>query len=272
MELRPLHPDFGVEVIGFDLHAGGSPDEIAALRAAYDQHAMLLFRGQGRVSPERHVEITGWFGPPAPVANDGMGNLVSVLDNAEPAGSLQLPFHSDLTYTDVPIKAICLHAIALPERPTSTTFVSGAAAWRHLPDDLKQRVAGLSSNHFYQTRMPGFDWPTFETNWPIRYPHPRTGEPILFVTEHHSVRVPELDEAESREVLDALFAALYAPARQYEHVWQLDDLLLWDNLVTQHARREQSDPGGGKRALQRVALAEVGFHDLIDRERARQAA
>jgi len=272
MDLRPLHPDFGVEVLDFDIHSGGAPEEIAALREAYDRHAMLLFRGQGRIVPERHVEITGWFGPPAPVANDGMGNLVTVLDNAEPAGSLQLPFHSDLTYTDCPIKAICLHAVALPERPTSTTFVSGVAGWLHLSDELKQRLAGLTSDHFYKTRMPGFDWPTFETNWPIRFVHPRTGEAILFVTEHHSVRVPELGEAESRALLDALFAALYAPERQYEHVWQPGDLLVWDNLSTQHARREVSDPGEGKRALQRVALAELGFHELIERERARQAA
>jgi taurine dioxygenase len=150
--------------------------------------------------------------------------------------------------------------------------VSGVAGWKNLPESLQQEVADLTSRHFYETRMPGFDWPRFITDWPIRNPRPRTGEPILFVTEHHSVRIPELDEAKSREVLDALFACLYAPERRYEHVWQLNDLLVWDNLAHQHARTRYSDPGQGKRALQRVALSEVGFHDLIEQERARQLA
>jgi alpha-ketoglutarate-dependent taurine dioxygenase len=64
MRFRPLHPDFGVEVIGFDTQNGGTPDEVAELRQAYDEHSMLLFRGGGRVSHARHVEIASWFGPP----------------------------------------------------------------------------------------------------------------------------------------------------------------------------------------------------------------
>ena len=54
---------------------------------------------------------------PAPVSNGGAGDFVSVLHNRDPAGSMQLPFHCDLTYTDVPIKAICLQAIELPGQP-----------------------------------------------------------------------------------------------------------------------------------------------------------
>src|SRR5262245_56350109 len=132
MQVRSLHPDFGAEILGFDVQRGGTPDEIDELRRAYDEHQLLLFRGGGRIAPERQVEIAAWFGPPPPVSNDGAGTLWSVLKNDEAAGSYQLPFHSDLTYTDVPIKGICLHAIDLPGGGTSTTFVSGIAAWAKL--------------------------------------------------------------------------------------------------------------------------------------------
>ncbi len=106
----------------------------------------------------------------------------------------------------------------------------------------------------------------------MRERHPRTGRPILLVTEHHADRILEMDEARSREVLDGLFEVLYAPEARYEHAWHLDDLLIWDNLAIQHARTERSDPAEGKRALQRVALAEKGLPELIERARARQAA
>jgi alpha-ketoglutarate-dependent taurine dioxygenase len=271
MQLRPLHPDLGAEVLDFDIQRGGTPEEIAQLRRAYDDYSLLLFRGGGRIAPERQVEIARWFGPPGPVDNSGSGDFVSVLQNGEDAGSRQLPFHSDLTYTDCPIKAICLHAIAVPESGTSTTFVSGRAAWKKLPAERQGELADKTLLHLYVSNM-AYGWPDFEAEHPVRLIHPRTGEPVLFVTEHHAERILEIDEARSREVLAALFAALYAAEARYEHWWQLDDLLMWDNLAIQHARTEESRPSGGKRALQRVALAEVGLQELVDRARERQKA
>lgn len=272
MRFRPLHPDLGAEVLDFDVQRGGSPQEIEELRRAYDRYSLLLFRGGGRVSHERHVEIASWFGPPSPVDNSGNGDFVSVLQNEEASGSMQLPFHSDLTYTDVPIKAICLQAIEVPEGGTSTTFVSGRAAWAKLPAPLQQELADKTLHHLYISRMPEYGWPDFEADHPVRLTHPRTGEPILFVTEHHAERILELDEKCSRDVLDELFTYLYAPEARYEHWWQLDDLLMWDNLAIQHARTKESKPSEGKRALQRVALAEVGLPELIEQAKAQQKA
>lgn len=272
MEFRPLHADLGAEVIGFDLQRGGSPDEVAALREAYDRYQMLLFRGGGRVSHARHVELTSWFGPPSPVDNTGNGEFVSVLQNEEAAGSMQLPFHSDLTYTDCPIKAICLQAIEVPAGGTSTTFVSSMAAWGKLPAPLREELADKTLRHVYISRMPEYGWPDFVADHPVRFVHPRTGKPILLVTEHHADRILEMDEARSRAVLGELYTYLYAPAARYEHWWQLDDLLVWDNLAVQHARTRPSDPSEGKRALQRVALAEVGLQELVERARAQQRA
>lgn len=272
MEFRPLHADLGVEVLGFDLQHGGAPVEIAALREAFDRHHMLLFRGQGRVSPDRHVELTRWFGPPDPVDNSGNGDFVSVLRNEEAAGSMRLPFHSDLTYTDCPIKAICLHALDLPAGGTSTTFVSSAAAWDRLPASLQQDLADKRLRHVYISQMPEYGWPDFIAEHPVRVLHPRTGRPILLVTEHHADRIVGWDGARSAAVLETLYRVLYAPAAQYEHRWQPDDLLIWDNLAIQHARTRPSDPSEGKRALQRVALAEVGLQELIEQARTKATA
>ncbi len=262
----------GAEVIGFDTQSGGSPAEVARLREAYGRFNLLLFRGGERLSPDRQAEIASWFGPPAPVSNDGEGNVVSVLTNRDPAGSLQLPFHCDLTYTEVPIKAICLQAIELPASPTSTTYVSNAAAWDHLPPDLQRRCAGLTLRHELVSQMRDYDWPPFVADHPLCFPHPQSGRPLLLATEHHAARLLELDEAESRALLGDLLARIYAPEMQYDHVWQLGDLVMWDNLALQHARREKSDFAGGPRALQRVALSEVGLQELVERARARQLA
>ena len=272
MEFRPLHPDFGVEVLGFDIENGRSAEDIAALVETYDEHSMLLFRGAGRLSHERHVEVTSWFGPPPPVDNMGDGNFVSVLHNQDMAGSMYLPFHSDLTYTEDPIRAICLQAIELPEKPTSTTYVSGIAAWASLPANLQLQLTGKTLRHFYKSRIAEYDWPDFIAEHPVRKAHPRTGKPVLFVTEHHANRILEMDEEPSQAMIEKLYTFLYAPERRYEHVWQFNDLLMWDNIVLQHSRTEISDPADGPRGLQRVALSNLTLEQTIEMARARAAA
>jgi taurine dioxygenase len=270
MDIRPLHPQFGAEVMNFDVQLGSAPEDIAALRQAFDQYSLLLFRGGRRISPDRHTEIATWFGPPGPVSNSGADDFVSVLHNRDPAGSMQLPFHCDLTYTDVPIKAICLHAIDLPASPTSTTFVSNKAAWQRLTPSQQTRLEALTLRHVHISNVQEYDWPPFIADHKVKFTHPRTGEPLLLVTEHHAEKILELNDSESRALIDELLAHIYANECQYDHIWQLDDLLLWDNLAVQHARREQSDYVGGPRALQRVALAEVGLPELIERARSMQ--
>jgi taurine dioxygenase len=272
MEFRPLHADFGVEVIGFDVERGRASADIEALREAYDRHSLLLFRGAAHLANERHVELASWFGPPDPVDNTGKGDFVSVLHNRDPAGSMQLPFHCDLTYTDTPIKAICLQAIELPGSPTSTTYVSNFGAWNHLPEATQRRLEGLNLRHVHISNVKEYDWPPFITDHPVKFPHPRSGRPLLLCTEHHATEIVGLEEAESAALIAELFAHQYAPARQYDHVWQLHDVVMWDNLAVQHARREHSDYAGGPRALQRVALCEITLQESIDRARAKQAA
>ena len=244
----------------------------AQLRDAYDRYSMLLLHAGGRLSHARHIEIASWFGPPAPVDNSGKGDFVSVLHNRDPAGSMQLPFHCDLTYTDEPIKAICLQAIELPGSPTSTTYVSNVAAWRHLSPEWRAQLEDLTLRHVHISQVKEYDWPPFIADHPLKFPDPRTGEPMLLATEHHATRILELEEDASRATLEQLFAHIYAPERQYDHVWQLHDVMMWNNLAVQHARREASDFAGGPRALQRVALCEWTLQESIDRARAKQAA
>ena len=273
MEFRPLHHDLGAEVLGFDVLRDGSRSDLAALRNAYDRFGLLLFRECGTLPGERQLEIASWFGPPPPVANGAADDYVTVLHNGDAAGRAELQFHSDLTYTEAPIHGICLHALELPGRPTSTSYVSGVAAWQRLSPALRDELDGCTVRHELVSVMAArYDWPPFVAVHPLKLVHPRTGVPILLVTEHHARRILQLDEARSRELLDRLFAELYAPESRYEHWWQPGDMLMWDNLMLQHARTEEAEPQAGRRALQRVALSTVALPELVERARARAAA
>jgi taurine dioxygenase len=267
MRVRQLHPDLGAEVLDLNPLRGVKPEEIEELRSAYDAHQLLLFRFGEPITPERQVEISGWFGPP--VSNGGDEKLWSVLRNENAAGRVQLAFHSDLTYTDSPIKGISLHAIELPPSGTATSFVSGVHAWSTLPPQRQQQLATMTLRHRLSSTIYG-DYPEFIADHPVRLVHPRTGQLVLFVTEHHATRIHELAPEDSDRVLAELFAHLYAPERVYVHRWQLYDLVIWDNLAIQHARPEDANVEDGPRAMQRVALSDVPFGELVERARLRE--
>jgi taurine dioxygenase len=266
MRFSPLHPDFGVEVLDYDPCADRSSAAIEKLRAALDEHLMLLFRRDGAISPEQHLEIASWFGPPTEALS---GGAVSTFHNERTVGAMRLPFHNDFTFTDAPLPHISLHALELPAGGTSTSFVSSAKSWDNLEPDLQAKLAPLTIRHQREPLTP--DEPVMIGDHPIRFPHPRTGRPILLINEYQGKCIRELSPEESDRTLKDLFARMYVPDRIYTHRWRLYDFLIWDNLALQHARREEAAMSDGVRLLQRVAVGGVGHLELMERARRQQA-
>ncbi|MDG2004325.1 MAG: TauD/TfdA family dioxygenase [Novosphingobium sp.] len=264
MEFRPLHQGFGAEVSGFDVMGSTGPADIAALRAAYDEYQLLVFRCDEDMPPERQVEISGWIGP----VMDSFGSQIGFLSNEEGffGGRERLPWHFDYTFTETPFKGISLQAVALPSAGTTTLFTSNIANWASLPPELQRRVEPLSTRH-RDTDDPVSGKAEVMADHPIRMTHPRTGKPQLFVTEYHSTRINELAADESEELLAALFAHMYAPENVHEHRWQLHDFLLWDNWAIQHSRPVEADPADGIRSLRRVTNSDHSYEDIVERAR-----
>lgn len=268
MMIAPLAQGFGADVTAFDTARGKDPADIAQLQDAFRQRHLLVFRSDGPIAPERQVEITGWFGPLL-----CEGAAWTVLDNAEPSGMAVLPFHSDITFLEHPLAGISLHPEALPQTPTSTTFVSNARGWDSLPETLRAAIGDRTARHFYDSSAEmGFDWPVFEFWHPIRLTHAASGQPLLFVTEHHVDRIEGIDDPAAAAMLRRMFAALYAPERRYEHVWRPGDLVVWDNMAVQHARTRAAEPSAGRRVMRRVQLGTKGFLEQVAALRAASAA
>jgi taurine dioxygenase len=256
MKITPLPQGFGAEVTDFDMRRGGTPEEIALLQLAFRDRHLLVFRGEEPLGPERQIEITGWFGPIIVESGDAW----TVLDNADAAGRFVLPFHSDITFCEQPLLGISLYPQELPANETSTTYISNAVGWRALPEALKAELSDRKARHYFESSADiDLGRPVFEYWHSVRMPHPETGEPLLFVTEHHVDRIEGLSDARCAELLPQLFAVLYAPERRYEHVWREGDLLIWNNLAIQHARTKVAELAHGKRVMRRVQLGNLGF-------------
>jgi len=257
----PLSPAWGVVVEDLDL-----ADDLTAheddLQALLREHRMLCFRAP-ELRGEDQKRLLACFGPLVDESFDGSG--WSFVSNVEPGGVLgdgPFLFHSDLEFTSEPLRVLSLYAVELPDAPTSTRFANGARAAAHLDAELLAAIDGRTAIHVFpllegrgdaRYRVRDLDDGAPRAEHPVLLTHPVTGERVLYVTAMQTDSIVGLTDDESEALLERLWAELYAPDNVYEHEWQIGDLLVWDNLVLQHARGAVT----GRRTLRRVPVGTV---------------
>jgi taurine dioxygenase len=249
--------------------------DAATLRALLATHHLLVFRGGW--SEDAHVELIRAFGrvlPQGPrvLVNDrpaGDLPIVTSVSNIATEGELgtfELGFHHDLAHVSTPLAGLSLCALDVAPGQSATRFANGMLAYRRLPEALQQRLDGLqslfSANYSVTSERSTSaraargrldpTWP--RVVHPVIVPHPITGERCIYVNEMMTVTILGLPDDESDALLDTLFERLYAPENIYEHRWTTGDLVVWDNLVLQHARRTLDD--ASPRTLRRVVFGE----------------
>lgn len=250
---------FGVEV-DFDLRRLSDPADRAALRDLFYSEKLLVFRDQalGELEQVKVMsaigDVLGPKGEYREISSDG--NL----------GGGPLCFHSDLSFTPEPFKALSLQALEVVDGQTWTRFANGVAAARRLPADLRRRVEGLDAvaaiSLIQSHRAVSYDVPDYlpQQSRPAIIPHPVTAEPVLYVTEMQTARLEGLAPDESEALLRDLFGLLYASDNVLQHDWRNGDLVIWDNIALQHSRPDLT--GCTPRRLQRIAVADKSFFDL----------
>ena len=60
--VKKLHPLFGAEVSGIDITRPLDPREFGPIRAAFEEHSVLLFRDQP-MDDEKQIRFSEYFGP-----------------------------------------------------------------------------------------------------------------------------------------------------------------------------------------------------------------
>jgi taurine dioxygenase len=256
-QFRRLGAALGAEILDLDLSRPINDGTFAAVRRAFlESNGLLAFRDQ-HITPEQHIAFSQRFGPLMIHVLDkfllpGHPEILrvsNVIENGEPIGlgDAGRIWHSDLSYTAEPSLGSLLHALEIPAEGGDTSFANMSAAYDALPAEIKQRLDGKSAVHSYShsyAKFSGSKWrpkltpeqrnQVAEVVHPVVRTHPETGRKALFVNEGFTSRIAGLPEAESRELLEFLFAHSTQPQLVYRHRWQDHDLLFWDNRCTIH--------------------------------------
>jgi taurine dioxygenase len=261
LQLRPLKPGFGAEVLGLDLSVAPSEETLEALRQALDQHSVLVLRAQ-HIDETQHVELSRGFGELMihvlkqflTASHPEIYVLSNVAENGKPIGNHKegWNWHSDLSYVAEPSMGSLLHAIEVPPEGADTLFASMHAAYEALPAAMQTRIRHLKAVHSYagyygkafadraplteeqKARTPDVIQPVVRT-------HPSTGRLSLYVGQDIVKEIQGLEPEEGTRLLAELNAHAIREEFVYRHKWQAHDLVIWDNRCTMHCATPYDD-------------------------------
>jgi taurine dioxygenase len=268
IDVQKVTARIGARVTGVDLTRELAPGTVAAIRAALNEHKALVFdaaglddEGQQRFA--RHFgELTGAH--PTVPALDGAPNILPV--DSERGGRAN-HWHTDVTFVVSPPQLSTLRSIVIPPYGGETLIANAAAAYSDLPEPLRAFADTLwavhSNVHDYavpsrelgedhEERRKIFTSIKFETAHPVVRVHPITGERGLFIGGF-AQRIVGLSGGESRSILDILQAYVTRPENILCWRWSPNELVLFDNRITQHYAINNYDDL--PRRLHRVTVA-----------------
>ncbi len=276
LDVRPLSPALGAEILGIDLNEDLSDAAFASIREALGTHGVIFFRDQD-LSPKAHIAFAERFAPIdinrffRPV--EGYPMIAEVRKEPDQKLNIGGVWHTDHSYDEAPALGSVLLARELPDVGGDTLFASMALAYETLSDGLKQTLSELkawhSSRHAFgqggttaelqrEGRIQNPDLATQDTCHPVVISHPQTGRKTLYVNPGFTRRFDGWTEAESKPLLDFLYAHATRPEFTCRFSWKVGSVAVWDNRATWHFA--MNDYAGQRRLMHRITLEGEPLH------------
>lgn len=263
IEVLPLPDAAGAEV------RCGNIDSIddatfREIHQAWLEHLVLLF-GDQQITDAGLIAFSKQFGPLKRAAVGTVDQdsddprrypdihvVSNVKENGLPIGILgdgEVVWHTDMSSFLQPPTATMLYALDVPANGGDTFFGNMYLAYDTLPQDIKQRLVGLTLKHqvLNNSAEPGTG-----ASHPSVCTHPETGCNALYLGTRSNTYVNELRREESNELLAVLWAHATQPHFAWRHHWRQGDLVVWDNRCLMHCR-EAFDPNS-RRILHRTQV------------------
>ena len=284
MDIVPLGPGFGAELRGVRLADVASDDAAhAAVRAAFEEHSVLVFRGQ-EVTDELQLAFSRRFGPPevTKVGSQGTGSHFVILSTIGPDGKVVPPdhrlslrnkanqlWHTNSSFKRVPALASILSARIIPADGGETEYVSTRLAFERLAPGLRNQVQNSFAWHDYAHSRgqiaPDLASPEERAAlppqcWRMVWNNPVNGRNAIYIASH-AYGVEGMEKTAGEKLIDELMAFATAPGTSYLHQWRKGDVVMWDNRATMHRGRPW--PAHEARLMVRTTIS-AGKADGVD--------
>lgn len=254
----PSGAALAADVVGVDLSQPISTDIYAQIRKAWNDHLVLRFRGQ-QLNDPAFLNYARLFGEldkaPIHAGKDVVNHHpeITVMSNIKVDGKsignlghYEAVWHTDMSYNDLCPMGSLLYAIEVPPVGGNTGFANMYRACDTLPAELKREIIGKTCRHDSSRNSAGELRKGFkETTDPREAPgaihplirtHPETHKNALFLGRRQSAYITGLPLDESEDLLNRLWAHATQAEFDWYQVWQVGDLIMWDNRAAMHRR------------------------------------
>lgn len=262
-KIEPSGESLGATVHDIDISKPLDDGDYTTIMKALGEYGVLRFPDQD-LKPEQQkafaerfgtLEINVAAGPYTFPDLPEVMILSNIKKDGKPIGlgDAGQGWHTDMSYSREIAFANVLYGIEIPERDGKplggTQFANMHAAYADLPEDLKERLEGVSAIHDFEkfwemmrarpgtTRGPL----TLEQRakkppvpQPVVRVHPITKRKVLYCNPGYATELIGVEKGESDEILDFLFAHQLQDKYIYTHRWRPRDLLIWENIGTIH--------------------------------------
>jgi taurine dioxygenase len=274
IRVEPSGQACGATVTGIDLSKPLTPDDVAAIRAAWLRHHVLAFPDQQMSDDdlERYTIAFGGFGHDPFIAPiPGRSHIISVQRKANETSPLFAEnWHSDWSFQPRPPAGTCLYGITIPPIGGDTLFANQHAALDAMPKSMRAKLEGRMAIHSavkayapdgqYGARDKGRSMDIRVSRdaektqlHPLIRKHPETGREGIFSAFGYIIGLEGMDEADSTPLLLDLYQWQAREEFQYRHKWRQNMLLMWDNRSVLHAAT--GGYAGYDRVLHRTTIA-----------------
>jgi len=260
MDTISLGPGFAVELRGVNVAEVVTDAAVySAVRAAFEEHSVLVFRGQ-KVDDDSQLTFSRCFGPPevTKIGSQGTGTHFVILSTIGEDGKVvpadhrlalrnranQL-WHTDSSFKRLPALTSVLSARIIPALGGETEFVSTRLAFERLEPKLRAKLENTFAWHDYAHSRgriaPDLASPEERAAlppqcWRLVWKNPANGRGALYLASH-AYAIEGMEPTAGKKLLDELMAVATAPGTSYVHSWRSGDIVMWDNRATMHRGR-----------------------------------
>jgi alpha-ketoglutarate-dependent taurine dioxygenase len=250
LDVRPMTGHIGAEIFGVDLRTTLEPAAVAEIRAALLKWKVVFFRDQ-HITPAQQIAFGQLFaevtpGHPTLPTLEGFPEIFPLDSRVyKTAGvpKIENLWHTDVTWVENPPMGSILRGVIVPPYGGDTAWTNLVTAYETLSAPMRTFIDGLTAVHENKLHVEygntsklseQFSSKTYQAVHPVVRVHPETGERALFVNPNFTRNIVELGNAESRGLLEILYAHLARPAFSVRFRWQPDSIAFWDNRATAH--------------------------------------